>query len=116
MKDDFDPKKYRLSNDDIPVTKVTPRKVRKRREQFVQMPWTWVERLQGARGATYQVAVRLLYLAWKQKCNEVKLANGMLEFDGISRFAKYRALAALERRGLVKVERPPRKSPIVHIL
>ena len=42
-----------------------------------------------------------------------KLANGMLEIDGISRWSKWRALPELERRGLVVIDRRRRRSPIV---
>jgi hypothetical protein len=44
------------------------------------------------------------------------LPNGALKYDGIGRFAKYRALAELEIRGLITVERRRRgKSPIIHV-
>jgi hypothetical protein len=45
----------------------------------------------------------------------VKLANGMLALDGISRRTKRRALLQLERHGLISIERRPKKSPIVHL-
>jgi hypothetical protein len=39
-----------------------PRKVQKRREHFIRVPWTWVERLTKARyTATYRVALFVLY-------------------------------------------------------
>ena len=92
----------------------TPLKLRKRRQHFVQVPWAWVERLKGATGQTHQVALHLLYLQWRSK-GSVKLPNGMLKIDGISRQSKWRALVDLERRGLIVVERRRRKSPIVHL-
>jgi hypothetical protein len=92
-----------------------PRKIQKRRQHFVQVPWAWVERLVGAPGQTYRLALMLLYQHWKRKGEPVKLANGMLKIDGVSRASKWRALADLERRGLVTVERRPRRSPLVHL-
>jgi hypothetical protein len=60
---------------------------------------------------------RTLYLHWKDNGAPIKLANGMLEMDGISRKAKSRGLSELERRGLITVvERRPKKSPIVKLI
>jgi hypothetical protein len=96
---------------------VVPKKIRQRRQQFVKMPWTWLERLAQSRSAnTYRVAVTLLYLHWKANGEPIKLANGMLAIDGVSRFAKYRALAELEQSGLITVTRRNGKSPIVTLL
>ena len=92
-----------------------PRKIQKRRRQFVKVPWVWIERLQGAGGQTYRVALCLLYLHWKGRGGPVRLANGMLGLDGVSRQSKWKALANLERRGLIVVEHRPRKSPLVQI-
>jgi hypothetical protein len=56
-------------------------------------------------------------LHWKDNGAPIKLANGMLEMDGINRKAKSRALSDLERRGLITVvERRPKKSPIVELI
>jgi hypothetical protein len=94
---------------------VIPKKIQKRREHFVIVPWTWVERLNGAQGKTYSVAHHLLYLSWKGKGAPIKLPNGMLQIDGISRASKWRALAELEQRGLINIERRRGRSPIIHL-
>jgi hypothetical protein len=94
-----------------------PKKIRQRRQQFVQVPWTWIERLAQSQSAnTYRVAVTLLFLHWKTKGEPIKLPNGMLAIDGVSRFAKYRALAELEQFGLITVTRRQRKSPIITLI
>jgi hypothetical protein len=90
-----------------------PAKIRKRKEHFVMVPWTWVEKLNGAHGQTYRLALHLLYLHWREKGAPVKLPNGMLAIDGVSRQSKWRALIDLERRGLIQVERRPSRSPII---
>jgi hypothetical protein len=95
---------------------IVPRKIQKRRQQFVMVPWTWAERLVGAHGQTYRVALILLHLHWKGKKGEpVKLANGMLKIDGVSRQSKWRALRDLEMRGLVAIECRSRRSPLVQL-
>jgi hypothetical protein len=96
--------------------RVTPRKLQKRSEQFIMMPFSWFDRLKGASGQTYRVALSLLYLAWKAEGGPVKLANGMLAIDGVSPASKWRALADLENLGLVAVERRPGKSPLVRLV
>jgi len=116
MSDDFDLENLRLPADIVrPRRVVEPHKLEKRRKHFVQLPWTWVEALSGASGQTWQLAAHLLYLNWKGKGAPIKLANGMLEIDGIDRFAKWRALKELERRGLVTIERRHARSPLVTV-
>jgi hypothetical protein len=79
------------------------RKIQKRQRHFVRVPWTWIERLGGADGQTYRVALYLLYLHWKGNGAPVKLASGMLNMDGVPRETKRRALLDLERRGLAVI-------------
>jgi hypothetical protein len=111
---------FNLSNLRLPgpvtETRIETSKELKRREQFAMTPYRWIEKLNGASGTTHQVALRLLLLSWKQGGGPVKLGNKSLEFDAINRYAKRRALANLERRGLVTVERQPRKAPLVQLL
>ena len=120
-RDPFDPENVRIDPAEIPST---PAKIQKRREHFVRMPYGWIERLMEPRGKprirasgrTYHVALHLLYLDWKGNGEPIKLANGMLEYDGVSRQSKWRALADLELRGLIKIERRPSRSPIITLL
>jgi hypothetical protein len=96
-----------------------PARIRKRREQFIKVPMQWKENLGAkprARGTTYDVALHLLHLHWKNHGKPFKLPNGLLRYDGISRFAKWRALMDLERRGLIRIERRPRRTPITELL
>jgi hypothetical protein len=113
--DPFDLDKLRLPDQILGPTP-TPRKIAKRREHFVMVPFEWLERLNGAEGSAYAVALHLLYLNWKGRGGPVKLANGMLKINGINRWSKKRALEDLERRGLITVERRPRKSPIIRLI
>jgi hypothetical protein len=106
-----------VKEDPAPETwAVVPRKIKKRRQHFVMVPWSWIERLNGATGQTYRVALILLYMSWKNRGAPTKLPNGMLRIDGISRQSKWRALGDLEQRGLITVERRPRRSPTVRLL
>lgn len=114
--DPFDIKKLALTDEQVRARlAVVPRKIQKRRQHFVQVPWVWIEKLAGAHGQTYRVALALLYLHWKGKGEPIKLANGMLEIDGVSRRSKWRALNDLEHRDLIAVERRPRRAPFVQL-
>jgi hypothetical protein len=95
---------------------VVPGKIQKRRAHFVKVPWVWIERLDGATGQTYRLALCLLYLHWKSGSEPIKLSNGMLKIDGISRASKWRGLTELERRGLITIERRPSRSPLVRLV
>jgi uncharacterized membrane protein len=55
-------------------------------------------------------------MGWKNRGAPIKLTNGMLRIEGISRRSKWRALNGLERRGLIAVERRLRRSPIIRLL
>jgi hypothetical protein len=95
---------------------VTPKKLQRRSRHFISVPMVWFERLAGASGHTYRIALCLLYLRWRARGEPIQLANGLLQIDGVSRYSKWRALDELERRGLVAIERRPRRSPIVRLL
>jgi hypothetical protein len=94
-----------------------PAKIRKRRDQFVMLPMQWYEKLKNPlpTGLTCLVAWYLLHLHWKNHGKPFKLPNGMLEYDGISRQSKWRALKDLERRQLIAIERRRSRSPIIHM-
>jgi hypothetical protein len=86
----------------------------KRRRHWVKVPYLWLEGLAGASGAAYGLALCLLYRSWRNGGEPMKLGNGGL--SGISASAKRRALNELERRGLVRVERRLKRSPVVRLL
>jgi hypothetical protein len=88
---------------------------KRRRRKFVQVPWSWVEKLVSSRSAnTYRLALYLLYENFKDDGKPIKLSNGgAKEGADITRYAKRRALLELETLGLVRIERHPRRSPLV---
>ena len=119
--DPFDLEKLRLNPEAMKSyagRTTTAPKTRKRHGKFTTVPDAWRERL--AEGTTncgtYKLALALLHRDWKNDGRPIRLANVGLEADGLNRKQKYRALADLERLGLVKVERRFRKSPTVKVL
>jgi hypothetical protein len=95
-----------------------PTRIRKRRKDFAMLPMSWYDTLANpvAPGSAVLVAWHLCHLCWKSHGKPFKLPNGMLRHDGISRQSKWRALAELDRRGLITTERRAKKSPIIHLL
>jgi hypothetical protein len=112
-----DLKRHRLTPEMVATLAVVPREIRKRREHFAKVPGIWIEQLAKARYlATYRLALHILYRHWKGGGKPFMLSNGMAAMEGVSRWAKWRALAELERLGLIAVERRKRKSPRITVI
>jgi hypothetical protein len=89
----------------------------KGKDPFVTVPLWWAAAAAKAtKTPKALVWIRLLHMAWKAGGTTFPLPNGKLKGDGISRFAKYRALRELEDAGLIVVERHHGKTPIVSIV
>jgi hypothetical protein len=56
------------------------------------------------------------YLAWKGHSDTFHLSNEILACYGVSRYAKYRALARLEKAGLIRVLQSPGRPPAITLL
>ena len=86
----------------------------KKAEPFVKVPIWWIA---AAAKATHSpatvVCVELLHASWKAKSLRFPLPNARLAKLGASREVKRRVLRDLERAGLISVERPARKTPVV---
>jgi hypothetical protein len=100
---------------EVVATKLAGRK--KTVEPFVKVPLWWIT---AATNATNNrkalVCIELLYASWKAKSLTFPLPNARLQKRGITRETKRRALRDLERGGLIIVERPSRKTPIVTLI
>jgi hypothetical protein len=82
------------------------------RRQFIKFPWSWMDRLKATdRGATYRLALLLVYEHWRVGGQAIVLSNTTVAKEGMTRWSKWRALWELERMGLITIERRPRKSP-----
>jgi hypothetical protein len=89
-------------------------KTQDRKDEFVKVPLWWIEQATRAtRTPQAMVCVWLLYLSWKAKSMTFPLPNDRLSKRGADKRAKRRALANLERAGLIIVERRRGKTPIV---
>ena len=73
---------------------------------YVTVPLAWLARvLPVVRTTTHLVVAMLIYReCLRQRSKTVTLSNGELKRFGISRYAKYRALAWLHRAGVIAIE------------
>jgi hypothetical protein len=107
----------RLPDSLVRAGTIAPQKVQKRKKEiFVQISPIWQKRMNGLSGKTQTVARHILERHFENYGRPVKLTNGPLLAIGIGRDAKSQALADLEARGLIEVERHPRKTPVVRPL
>jgi hypothetical protein len=81
------------------------------------VPLPWLSAAAKLRGkAPLAVALAVWFEAGRRRSNEVRLATAILNRFSVNRKAKYTALAALEKAGLIRVHRQPRKNPIITII
>jgi hypothetical protein len=66
--------------------------------------------------APLAVALALCFESGRKRSQVVTLTSAVLRRFSVNRKAKYRGLEALKEAGLIRVERRPKKNPIVTIL
>jgi hypothetical protein len=80
---------------------------------FVKVPLAWIEKLEGACGRTYFLALRILFLHFRERGGSIVLSNRRA---GMPRQSKHHALRDLEGRGLIAVQWRGRRAPTVEVL
>jgi hypothetical protein len=106
----IDPADPKLRFKNAPAKKAT-----KWKNHFIRVPWSWVERLKGTRRVcTWKLAMHLLYEHWRNGGQAIVLSNSAVE--GVKRQRKWDGLCELEQLRLIRIERRPRKSPLVTVL
>jgi len=93
------------------------RRGKARKDTFVKVPLWWFEQVTRAtRTQQAFVGIWLLHLAWKAKSTTFPVPNGQLGERGVDRRVKRKALASLEKAGLITVDRRDRKTPRVTLV
>jgi hypothetical protein len=80
------------------------------------VPWNWLVRASKLPGTALILGLCLWRLKGATRSNSVWLGNSELQPFGIDRAAKSRGLAALEKAGLIAINRNAARRPIVTIL
>lgn len=102
-----------------PMPPPVPLKPKRIHGEFLKgpIPLNWLTGASKLRGkAPLTVALAVWFQVGRRKSREVTLTSAVVERFGINRKAKYAGLAALEKAGLVRVHRRPRKNPVVTLL
>jgi hypothetical protein len=87
-------------------------------EKFLRgpIPWNWITQAAHLPGKACQVGMALWFLAGIKDRQTLALSGSALRDLGVSRYAGYRGLKALEKAGLVSVQRHIGQNPVVTIL
>jgi hypothetical protein len=99
-----------------PSSPPTPNRIK---DEFVKgpIPLAWLTVASGLSGkAPLAVALAVWFEAGRRRSKELRLMIAILRRFNVNRRAKYAAFKALEKAGLVKVHREPRRNPVVTIL
>jgi hypothetical protein len=102
-----------------PTLMPSPPKPKRIKGEFLKgpIPLNWLTAAAKLRGkAPLTVALAIWFEAGRKRSKEIRLTAAILRRFGVNRKAKYTALASLENAGLVRIQRRPRKNPIVTVL
>ena len=80
------------------------------------VPWAWLNTAAALPTKALHVGIALWFEAGRQRTRRVRLTNRLLARMKVSRWAKYRALDALERADLVQVDREANGNLVVLLL
>lgn len=80
------------------------------------VPWAWLNTAAALPAKALHVGIALWFEAGRQRTRRVRLTNRLLARMKVSRWAKYRALDALERADLVQVDREANGNLVVLLL
>ena len=88
-----------------------------KKEAWAQVPLLWAaEMAKRSNSARGMVIILLAYLAWKNNSMTFALSSELTRRYGVTRYAKKRALAALEAAGLIKVDRRRKQTPVITLV
>jgi len=87
-------------------------------ERFLKgpIPWQWLTRAAQQPGRALHVAIAIWHWAFIKGSGQIALSISRLKELGVSRYAAYRGLKALERAGLISVHRQKGRKSVVTIM
>ena len=103
---------------DTAASEPATKKLRAANGRFLKgpIPWAWIANAAALPGQALLVGLCIWRLAGVKKSDTVFLGNSDLKALGIDRAAKSRALRALEKAGLVTINRQQGRFPTVTLL
>jgi hypothetical protein len=117
MEDYIDLEQLRLPSNKTAVGRRTDLPRHRQGGKFLKgpIPWTWLVEAARLPGKALHVGIGLWFLAGMRRSAQVTLSMKILRSLGVSRHSAYRGLLALERAGLVAVQRHPGRNSLVTI-
>ena len=117
----WDPSRLRLDNEGVRRSQGAPPRGRRAspiRGKFIAGPIdvSWVVQAKRLGATPLLVGLALWHLKKLRQADTFTVSNLMLQEWGVQPDAKSRALRALERAGLIQVERRGKRSPLVGLL
>jgi len=103
----------------LPAVATTPAKAfkplrrQRSKETFARIPHERAPELRALSGTAWMLLIKLDRLVLMSRRNPVRLSSCTLRIAGLSRWAKARALAQLERAGVVCVHRNKDRRPVL---
>jgi hypothetical protein len=85
-------------------------------EPFDKFPRWWSHLLRNAGVGSFKIALLLLYLNWKSGGRPVTVSAAAAKARGVGPRQKVSAVLELEKAGIVRVERRPKKSSLITVL
>ncbi len=98
-------------------TPISPIPQKRRKGKFLKgpIPLDWLQCAGQLSGKALHVGIVLQFLSGVQRSSKVRFSYSLAEEFGVKRHSAYRALKALEERGLIKIRRGIGKNPIVRL-
>jgi hypothetical protein len=90
----------------------------RKREKFLRgpIPLDWLAAAARLPGKSLHVAITIYFWQGIRRSHKVRLSMSLLKEFGVTRWAAYRGLDALERAGLVKLKRGHGKASVVEVI
>lgn len=114
----FDIGRLQIPSSSGPVAKPSSRSPRfKQGQKFLKGPilLDWLARAAACPGKALHIAIAVRFMVGLTKSDTVRIPRNVLQAFRVSRYAKSRALAALEAAGLIHVHRRSGAGPVITI-
>jgi hypothetical protein len=85
-------------------------------DNYDKFPRFWALRMKDANVGAFKIALLLLLLRWKAKGKPVIVSDAAAAERGVGHRRKISAILELEKLGLIRVKRRPKKSSLITVL
>jgi hypothetical protein len=96
--------------------RVMPNAARHSVDPFDKFPRWWTLKMRDAGVGSFKLALLLLHLNWKSRGRPVVVSAAAAKDRGVGTRQKVTAVLELERLGIIRVERRPKKSSLITVL